>query len=617
MFIDRIKIQRKEKTFFEKNVDKKRKAISPLIATILLVVVAVAIIGIVLSWGKGFTNTTLSSADNVNTKNSFTGLIWSFETFGNNVLVENKSKQDLNITGYTINSLDHNGFWINSYHPLETTLSISPGTSDNVSLICMPEGKFILTLKTSTNENIPLNISPSKTSRGSTCEEYNVSLWEFVAETGSYSINTFTMQEGELVTNGGFETDLSGWLRTSHIIQNNDVADVNLIGSDYILEQQNVVEMGKSYLVTFEIKNYYSGAVYFYNVNLPGVGSGYTATSNGVYALTFTSSGNNILFRTVTNFVGSIDNISIVEIPPLETITTGTKYLENTTAGTTAIENKQAYGTWEFDVYKENANYHYTYFINSTTNTMDNSYRITLKNFNALDLRKQGDSTLTLLLTSDNYIQDNTWYRIKVARLQSEGVFNDIPTLQTSDMVNSATQPYQSFTSKGRYGFSAIANGTTITHANTADEIDLVNTGKYLVEFDLKLNSGIAPDVALAASVTSGLYSNSVQSIVGRNSFILTASNSITGILRFYNSSTESADYEVSNLTIRRIYPKDTFAVFIKGGEFGDDWTLVDTTGGSGTNPVTDSTYTTSNYFVADLDAGDRIANVKIKPNIE
>ncbi|MDD4049835.1 MAG: SUMF1/EgtB/PvdO family nonheme iron enzyme [Candidatus ainarchaeum sp.] len=44
-------------TFF-----KKRKAISPLIATILLVVVAVAIIGIIISWGKGFTNDSLSKA---------------------------------------------------------------------------------------------------------------------------------------------------------------------------------------------------------------------------------------------------------------------------------------------------------------------------------------------------------------------------------------------------------------------------------------------------------------------------------------------------------------------------------------------------------------------------
>ncbi len=53
------------------------------------------------------------------------------------------------------------------------------------------------------------------------------------------------------------------------------------------------------------------------------------------------------------------------------------------------------------------------------------------------------------------------------------------------------------------------------------------------------------------------------------------------------------------------------FTFYIKGGAFGSEsWTLVDVTGGSGTNPVTNNTYTTSAYFVNDLDASDRIDNI-------
>jgi len=52
------------------------------------------------------------------------------------------------------------------------------------------------------------------------------------------------------------------------------------------------------------------------------------------------------------------------------------------------------------------------------------------------------------------------------------------------------------------------------------------------------------------------------------------------------------------------------FYVYIKGGTFGSDYILVSVTGGSGTNPVTDNTYTSSNYFVLDLDANDMIANI-------
>jgi hypothetical protein len=55
-----------------------------------------------------------------------------------------------------------------------------------------------------------------------------------------------------------------------------------------------------------------------------------------------------------------------------------------------------------------------------------------------------------------------------------------------------------------------------------------------------------------------------------------------------------------------------TFAVYIKGGNFGEEYVLVSMVGGSGTNPITDNMYTTSNYFVADLDAKDTIGNLKI-----
>jgi hypothetical protein len=50
-----------------------------------------------------------------------------------------------------------------------------------------------------------------------------------------------------------------------------------------------------------------------------------------------------------------------------------------------------------------------------------------------------------------------------------------------------------------------------------------------------------------------------------------------------------------------------TFALYIKGGAFGDSYVLVDVTGGSGTNPATDNTHTTSAYSLLDYDAGDKL----------
>lgn len=55
----------------------------------------------------------------------------------------------------------------------------------------------------------------------------------------------------------------------------------------------------------------------------------------------------------------------------------------------------------------------------------------------------------------------------------------------------------------------------------------------------------------------------------------------------------------------------NVFSVYILGGVF-TNWTLVSTTGGSGTNPVTDANYLTSKWFVLDLDTNDFISDIKI-----
>ena len=316
---------------------------------------------------------------------------------------------------------------------------------------------------------------------------------------------------------------------------------------------------------------------------------------------------------TIKNWIKSSGSYKISEeTTGTSLVPLGTKFLENTTAGTTAIQSKQAYGEWEWDVYKgADANAHYTDFIGSEKTLSGNAYVISFNQNELLALVKLGVSNL--FTTANSYLSNNTWYKLKVARLQSEGVFKDIETLQTSDLVNGS---YDSFTSYGRYGFNASDTGTGTGICGTADEISIVTGVKYLVQFDLKLNSGTLPSAKFDSAFAAGSASNTVTCVSGRNSHILTATSTTTGVFEFFSTST-ATDYEISGLTIRRIYPANTFAVFIKGGSFGDDWTLVDTTGGSGSNPVTDATYTTSEYLVADLDAGDRIANLKITNGVK
>jgi hypothetical protein len=115
------------------------------------------------------------------------------------------------------------------------------------------------------------------------------------------------------------------------------------------------------------------------------------------------------------------------------------------------------------------------------------------------------------------------------------------------------------------------------------------------------------------------VYLNSKSSNTSTNGYALYTSATSRQTLSIVNSGVHNtlfysgASYVNNFVSYRDSIVRNTngsFSVYIKGGTFGDTYTLVSTTGGSGTNPVTDNTYTQSNYFVLDLDAGDMIANI-------
>jgi len=102
-----------------------------------------------------------------------------------------------------------------------------------------------------------------------------------------------------------------------------------------------------------------------------------------------------------------------------------------------------------------------------------------------------------------------------------------------------------------------------------------------------------------------------------------------TNIGSFDNQFVTAASYIDINTWYRLKVTRTTdgeFTVLIKGGSFTatigyDGWTLVQPTGESlsgdplvyTNNPVTDNTYTTSEYCVLDLDASDKCTNLLFK----
>jgi len=78
----------------------------------------------------------------------------------------------------------------------------------------------------------------------------------------------------------------------------------------------------------------------------------------------------------------------------------------------------------------------------------------------------------------------------------------------------------------------------------------------------------------------------------------------------FYTNASYFANSTWYRIKITRNW-NGQFYVYIKGGSFGSNYVLVSVTGGVGANPATDNTYTSSNYFVLDSDADDRITNIQ------
>ena len=134
--------------FLEKNVDEKRKAISPLIATILLIVVAVAIIAIIVSWGKGFTTDSLGSASAVEiyTESETSFYLQVKDSINGRTVVQynppaGSPYDTLNIIGYGLLG------YTNNIVPLEPAVTISKNQTANIDHgILLPEVDLVLYL---------------------------------------------------------------------------------------------------------------------------------------------------------------------------------------------------------------------------------------------------------------------------------------------------------------------------------------------------------------------------------------------------------------------------------------------------------------------------------------
>jgi hypothetical protein len=163
-------------------------------------------------------------------------------------------------------------------------------------------------------------------------EIYDSTWWGNTIQTAS-SIGTSTeMIQGQFnltklgdeeVTNGDFATDSDWILGTGWSISGGSANCDGTQTANSSLSQNSALPnaSGKTYKIVFNISNYISGSVQVYPTNTT-VGTYSKETANGTYTRyvkVTSATPNDILYiQADSNFIGSIDNVSVKEVRATE-----------------------------------------------------------------------------------------------------------------------------------------------------------------------------------------------------------------------------------------------------------------------------------------------------------
>ena len=123
----------------------------------------------------------------------------------------------------------------------------------------------------------------------------------------------FSQEGSELVTNGDFATD-SDWIKETGWSIGSGVASYNGSSANNGLYENLSLATGTIYRLSFSIVNYVSGTLV--GALSSGSISGNTPniTADGDYVFNLTATGALCIFRSISSFNGSIDNVSVKEV---------------------------------------------------------------------------------------------------------------------------------------------------------------------------------------------------------------------------------------------------------------------------------------------------------------
>jgi len=238
---------------------------------------------------------------------------------------------------------------------------------------------------------------------------------QLITGTGSYEVKEIAppIESGQLFDNNEFENNIDDWNAQASWTWDNGQAFYDGVGSSHYILQSKLTT-GRWYHVTLDV------ALNPIGFTLQFGGGSISITEDGIINITAQAVGANLIIRGNTGSLVRINSAILEEVPegyPL--MDKGTKYLECTANGTVAFPSDQAYGTWEFDLYKgADANSVDISFISDVLIPgVSSGYFIRLQNDQSIDLREYvGGSGSVKFTTAASYIDSEVWYRIKITR---------------------------------------------------------------------------------------------------------------------------------------------------------------------------------------------------------
>jgi concanavalin A-like lectin/glucanase superfamily protein len=450
------------------------------------------------------------------------------------------------------------------------------------------------------------------------------------------------------VDNGGFDEDSDWTKETGWTISGGEAVASNVTGYDRVSQNlpANTFVVGRTYKVIINVTSLNSGTFGFY---LAGSGLSAQAENN------INSTGIHTFYKTLDTVIsqqtairgysdvdGSIESFEIVDVT--NAMTTGSLQkglildMPLNESYSEAVDSGKG-----FDFVDDS-------WLSGGTGTINNNntisttggYAIAYQNvfFTVDDVGKK----MKLLLTFTNDQGENLQIRDSSGVLYVDGVANGAlysPGTHVIDIVVTASGGNFIFGLQGSGSSTYDISVKKIMYLDgiTKDRTPYGNDGTVegaSIEYDGLINSGngiaYTPSNAAYGTWEFDVYKSLEGNYTGA-SFIDTSSSGRTNGYLLQINSAERVDFRrytdgsmetyqllsaESSISLNTWYRlkitrslAGVFTVYIKGGSFGwDDWTLV--SGGSSSNPFTDNTYTTSNYFVAEVDNGDKIRNLKI-----